>query len=418
MIGASRAASIVPLAATAGFALAALAGCATYQGKVNEARDLIQQARPAEAVAKLEPLANQAGDDQLIYMLDYATALQLSGRFKESAAAFNKCEKIADVQDYHSLSNIASSLVLSEEMVQYKGEDFEKVLINAVNAINYVMTGEYDDALVEVRKVNQKLRKYQVEAKRDYEQNPFAFYLSAIIWEAERKWDDAYIDYKRTFELLPSYPPLREDLVRAAIKAQRPDELDEWKKKFPDVKPKPEWSNPGMGELVFVYQQGWGPRKRPRPEAPRFPRLEPTFSAIKAANLIVNGSVAGRTQMVYSAQDVAIKTLDDAYAALVAKRVAGIATKAVIADQIAQKNKALGAVAWIAMNVADRADLRQWSTLPESFQIARVFLKAGTYKVAAEGLYGSGAPGGERMPERTVVIKPGKKTFMSWRSVL
>lgn len=393
-------------------------GCATYQNKVDDARHALVTSQPQVAVEKLEPLANQDGNDQLIYILDYATALQKAGRYKESAQAFGRAEKIADIQDYHSLTKVASSLVLSEEMVQYKGDDYEKVLINAMNAFNYLEMNELDEALVEVRKLNQKLYKYKYEAKRDYEQNPFAYYLSAVIWEADRKWDDAYIAYKSAYDLIPDYAPLREDLIRAAIRAQRPEELEQWKQKFPEVKIKPEWRDPKMGEIVFVYQQGWGPRKKPRPESPRFPMLVPTHSGTEQAKLIVEGSgVEGMTATVFNVEQVAIKTLNDDFARLVGSRVAGIATKAVIADQIRQKNEALGAIAWVAMNLADRADLRQWSTLPATFQIARIPIKAGKYKVRAQGLNDSGSETSEQMPERAIEVRPGRKVFVTWRSV-
>lgn len=408
---------VVRVGAAAGF-LSLFVGCATYQVKVGDARSALAYGEATKAVSILEPLAKEGGNDQLVYLLDYATALQKVGRYKESADAFAKAERIADIQDYHSLTKVTSSLLLSEEMVQYKGDDYEKVLINAVNAINYLEMGELDEALVEVRKLNNKLYKFKYEAKRDYEQNPFAYYLSAVIWEADRKWDDAYIAYKNAYDLIPDYPPLKEDLIRAAIRAQRPEELEKWKKKFPDVKIRPEWSDRAMGEIVLVYQQGWGPRKKPRPESPRFPMLVPTMSGTSHAKLIVDGSdLAATSNRVFSVQKVAIKTLDDDYARLVASRVAGVAAKAVVADQIRQRNEALGAIAWVAMNLADRADLRQWSTLPETFQIARVYVKAGKYKVRAQGLNITGDETAEQMPERDVEVKPGRKAFVTWRSV-
>ena len=403
--------------ASAGVAFASLAGCATYQGKIEESRELLRNGRADEAAQKLAPLAARENDDQLVYMLDWATALQLAGHYRESASAFNRAEKIADVQDYHSLSNIASSLVLSEEMVQYKGDDYEKVLINAVNAINYLMMGLLDDALVEVRKVNQKLRLYRTEAKRDYEQNPFAYYLSAMIWEAGQRWDDAYIDYKRAYDLIPNYAPLREDLLRSSMRAQRADEFASWKAKFPEIKTKSEWRDRTMGELIVIHQQGWGPRKSPRPESFRFPHLTPTSSTTHAAEITLNDVVVAHTQEIYSVTRVAIKTIDDAFAGLAAKRVAGIATKAVLADQLRQQNQLLGAVAWIALNATDRADLRQWSTLPDTFQIARIPLKAGAYKLEVKGLGWGGSLDGENMPGRTINVTPGKKTFVAWRSL-
>lgn len=401
----------------AAFVLLASSGCATYQTKVSIARDSMKHGELEKAVQELEPLATQEGKDQLVYMLDYATVLQKAGRYQESARFFDKAERVADIQDYHSLSKVTSSLLLSEEMIQYKGDDYEKVLINAVNAVNFLEMGDLDGALVEVRKLNNKLYRYKYEAKRDYEQNPFAFYLSALIWEADRKWDDAYIAFKNAYEVLPSYEPLKEDLIRSAIRAQRPDEAEKWQKKFPDVKVDPSWRDRSMGEIVLVFMQGWGPRKRPRPDSPRFPYLVPIPSETQSAKLIVNETREAQTNRIFDVQSIAIKTLNDDYARLVASRVAGIATKAVVADQIRQKDETLGAIAWIAMNVADRADLRQWSTLPQTFQIARIPVKAGRYKVKSIGLSANGAPTGEEMPEREIEVKPGRKTFVSWRSV-
>jgi hypothetical protein len=412
-------------AASAAFAVLALCSCASYQTKVSGARDWMKRDNPAEAIKALEPLANKEGDDQLVYLLDYASALQQNGQYKESASALNRAGKIADIQDYHSLTKVASSLLLSEEMVQYKGDDYEKVLINAINAINYLELGDQDEALVEVRLLNEKLLKFKNDAKRDYQQNPFAFYLAALIYESNQKWDDAYISFKSAYDVAPGYVPLHEDLVRAAIRAQRPEDVEKWTKLFPEVRIRPEWKDRAMGELVVIFSQGWGPRKAPRPEAPRFPHLVPTSSQVKTARItaLPAGAEAAPTERnatsskIFSVQDVAIKTLNDDYARLVASRVGGVAVKAVVADQIAQKNKLLGAVAWIALNATDRADVRQWSTLPESFQFARLPIKAGKYKVSITGLDSSGNATADRLAEREVTVPAGRKTFLSWRSV-
>jgi uncharacterized protein len=399
----------------------ALGGCATYQKKVDHARVALRSGDSATALKELEPLALKEGDDQLVYLLDYATALQMAGQFKESAKVFGRAEKIADIQDYHSISKVTTSLLLSEEMMQYKGDDYEKVLINGLNAINYLEMGELDDALVEVRRLNQKLYKYKYEAKRDYEQNPYAFYLAALIYEAGGKWDDAYISYKSAYEVAPNYPPLHEDLVRAAIRAQRPEDVEKWKAKFPEVKIRPEWRDKSMGEVVLILMQGWGPRKYPRPENYRFPYLVPVASGVQGARLDVKGEgdekFEAQTSPIFSVQDVAIKTLNDDYARLIASRVAGRVTKAVVSDQIRQKNKLLGDLTEIALNASDRADLRQWSTLPQTIQFARIPVKAGKYTVSATGLFGYKAPTEEQMPPQQVEVKPNGKAFVAWRTV-
>ncbi len=391
-------------------------GCASYQTKVEDARKALSQENPSKAASLLEPLAHKKSDDQLVYLLDYGTALQEAHRYKDSAEAYQAAAKIADIQDYHSISKITASLLLSEEMVQYKGDDYEKVLIHAMNAVNYLELGELDDALVETRDLNTMLYKFKYEAKKNYDQNPFAFYLSALIWEANHDYDDAYIAYKSAYEVAPNYAPLRQDLVRAASNAQRPEEEAKWRSQFPEVKIDPAWRDKTMGEIVLVYEQGWGPRKVARPESPRFPMLVPYSSNTQSANLIA-GDMQIQTSRIFSVSDVAIKVMNDDVARLVAMRLGGMVAKTVVADQIGQKNKALGAVAWLAMNLVDRADVRQWSTLPQTFQIARLPLKAGKYKVNVQGLgYGNGSSG-ENMPEREVIVRAGKKTFVSWRSV-
>lgn len=399
-------------------------GCATYQAKVDDARRLLI-VDPEQAVEKLKPLADEEGRDQLVYLLDYATALQTAGRYEESVRAFLRAEKLADLKDYHSITNVAGSLALSEEMVQYKGEDFEKVLINNMNALNFLAMGRLDEALVEVRRVNEKLTKLRIDGKKDFNQSPLAFYLGAMIWESDRKFDDAYIAYKKAYDVAPTFKPLREDLIRAAIRAQRPEELEKWKKAFPEVVVRPEWRDRNMGEIVVLYLHGWGPRKQPRPESPRFPKLvSVTYDRpILGVSVSTGTTESGKLEAyasgseIYSIDEVAIKALEGDYGRLVGSRIAGVAAKAVLADQLRQKDNVVGQLAWIAMNLADRADLRQWSTLPSAFQVARIPLKAGTYQIQLQS-GGAFAPiTGKSIAAsvRTVEVRPQSKSFVIWR---
>lgn len=392
-------------------------GCATYQNKVKDAQQSLRQGRPGEAVKFLEPLANKESDDQLVYLLEYATALQASGKFKESNQAFHKADKMSEVQDYHSISRITGSLLLSEGMVQYKGEDYEKVLINAFSAINYLMLGELDEALVEARRLNEKLNKYKNDAKRPYEQNAFARYLSAMIWESDKKWDDAYIDYKEAYRLNPNFLGLHKDLVRVSKKSGRMTDYQKWRSKFPDVKWNKEWDNNNFGEIVVIYQQGWGPVKRANPDSPRFPKLFYRSSKTKQARVEVAGNQV-ITEEVYSISDVAVKTFNDQMGALIAKRIAGIVAKEAVAHRLRKENELLGIVAWVGMHASDRADTRQWSMLPQGFQVARVRLPAGKYKINVSGQDKFGVKTGEGLFNQEVEVRPGKLTFINWRSYL
>ncbi len=402
---------------SAAFAGCLFLGCATYQGKVEKSREEIRAGQFDSAIDQLKLLAEKENDDQLVYLLDYGVALQLAGKYKESADAFNKADKLSEVQDYHSISRIAGSLVLNEEMVQYKGEDYEKVLINAENAVNYIMLKDPDAALVEVRRLNEKLYKYKTEAKKDLGQNFFAVYLSALIWEGNQNYDDAYIAFEDAYKIKPNFEWIGKDLIRAAKKARRDDSYKKWKKEFPNVVEDKNWYDKNFGELVVIYQQGWGPRKNFHPASHRVPKLYPSSSWTHRIKVNVDQSQTVSSYEAFDVTDQAMKTLNDQYDALIAKRVGGVVAKAVVADQIRQKNALLGDLTWIALNVADRADLRHWSTLPESFQVARLYLPAGKHKFSIQGISSYGDLTGENVSDVEVEIRPGKKTFYAWRSL-
>lgn len=409
------------------FSITLLASCSHFAKTSSQSNSYLKAREYDKALEILKPLAEKEGDDQLVYLLDYGTALQLAGKYDESIKVFLEADDIAAVKDYYSLSRIAGSILLNEGMVQYKGDDFEKVFIHVYLALDFLMKQDLDGALVETRRTNEILQKYRDEAKKNYDQNAFAFYLSGIIWEADKKWDDAFISYKDAFTQNPTNRVFQKDLYRLSKMASRQDEANFLFKKnginilevakLADENP----IGKNDSELVFIYQQGEGPIKKPNPSFPRIPKLYPQASEAVAVKVSVSGGALSGTKSassreVYSVTDVAIKTLDDQYAGLIAKRAAGIAAKYVAAEQISKKNELLGAVAWIGLNLADQADLRQWSNLPGTFQIARIKLPPGEYEVSADSLDYRGNSLSEKMFPQKVQIKPKQKTFITWRS--
>lgn len=395
------------------------AGCASYQNKISEPRKLIKQGQTTEALVKLKELSDKPSDDQLVYLLEYGTALQIAGQYKESNEAFLKADRLTDLNDFHSVTNIVGATLGSETMIQYKGESYEKFLINAMLAINFLMLNQRDDALVEARRINDKLSKMKMDGREPYELSPFSKYLSALIWESDKKYDDAYIAFEESYKLDPTNPLIGEDLIRSAKNARRDESYKKWKSQFPQIKEDPSWYDKSQGEVILIFQQGWGPEKKPMPGQYRYPTLVPVWSETQYAELIVEMSSDPEphaTSRIYDIEGIAVKTLREDYGSLIARRVGGVVAKAVVADQFRQKDKVLGELAWIAMNLADQADLRQWSMLPQTIQLARAKVKPGEYKVRVLYKSGSGALLGEG-PEQQVTISANKKVFLNYRSL-
>jgi len=394
-----------------------LSSCATYQGKVHKSRELISEGQTTKAVEELKTLAEKQDGDQLVYLLDYGTALQLDGNHKESNRIFLLADKLSEQLDYQSVSKVAGSLLLSEEMVQYKGDTFEKIFINAYLALNFLELNQLDEALVESRRINEKYLKLRAEEKKIFEVNPFAKYLSALIWEADQKWDDAAIAYAEAYKLDPQISFLNEDLIRLTKKARRTDEHEKWKKHFPEVKEKPEWYDKSYGELVVIVQQGWGPRKAFNPIDYMWPILRPVYSQTQRARLTIEGQGSFDSRIIYNTEVAAIKTLQEDALSLVGRRLAGRVAKDLASEELRKKNEALGTIAWIVMRASDRADLRQWSTLPQTIQMIRVYLKAGEYNMSLLGLGSANEPTIDSKETQKIRIKPGHKTFVNWRTV-
>lgn len=139
------------------------------------------------------------GRSRLLYFLELGMLLQIEGRYAESNAAFENAKRIGDALYTRSLTNEGVSLMTNDYALDYAGENFERTLIHLFSALNYVLLNEPDSALVEARQVGEYLRKLQVDSTNEnvYQEDAFARYLSAMLFEAGGEFDSAFVDYKK-----------------------------------------------------------------------------------------------------------------------------------------------------------------------------------------------------------------------------
>ncbi len=387
-----------------------LTGCASYQNKVDAARESLRHGRYDEAAEAFGSLALQPGGDQLVYLLDWGLSLYLAERYEESIEAFTAADQLVDLNDYLSLSKETASLLLGQEMVQYKGTSYEKLLINVYLALNFLQLNQLESAAVEIRKLRLRLGQLSEQGEKDYNRSFLASYLSAVVWEMAGEWDSAVIDYETAYKLSPDVSLLRQDLLRATYRARRMERhrqlLEQWGVSFDPSQLKTH------GQVVFLVHQGWVSRLRISSANYRLPELQRVPARTQRVELKLTSEADEEVQVsevIFDLDDMAHQYMGDIIMPLLVKRLAGVAAKAVAADQVRQKNETLGALAWVAMNVSDRADLRQWSTLPETFQILRFTLKPGTYEVSTKSGEAQGA-----LPQK-ITVEAGKIHFEDFR---
>lgn len=387
--------------------------------------DAFRSGRYEDAAKRLrEGLTDQGTDgrDALLYYLDLGLVLHTAGQYEESTKVFLKADPIAEIKDYTSLAAETATLFTTDNIKDYKGEDFEKVLINTYLAMNYALIGDYENALVEARRVNSKLYRMVTEGQRKYKQNAFARYLSATLYEASGDPNAAYIDYKFTYDLQPDYPGLGRDLWRTARLSGLNEEAEDWSRRLSLTREDRDAAmasaaRSGKGEIIVIYENGISPIKRPNPQFTQLPRFYPRYNPVRQASIEIGPVGAGaaiargNTGMLHDVEATAIENLDEKYGGMIAKKLAGVVAKEVVAAQVEKKTDSplLGALTRLFFYASDQADVRSWNLLPRDLQVARFTVEPGTYEVRALPM-GAGA-----LPPRTVAVGKGKKAFVAFR---
>ncbi len=106
---------------------------------------------------------NYGNDSRLIFLMDTAMVHLECGNYIQANKYFHEAEALGEKLWTESVSRQAISLVSSDLVLQYPGEDFERALINLFSALCYLRLREYDEALVECRRLDTLLSGYNAE---------------------------------------------------------------------------------------------------------------------------------------------------------------------------------------------------------------------------------------------------------------
>jgi hypothetical protein len=411
----------------AAFFISALSGCSSARMSDKESDQLFQRGDYDAAAKHLREGLESQGEnsrDSLLYTLDIGLALHSGGHYDESIKTFAEADKLAEIKDYTSISKETATLLVSDNIKDYKAEEFENVLISAYQAMNYALENNTEDALVEARRVNQKLYMMDTQGKRKYQQSAFARYLSAVLYESEGDWNDAYVDYKNVLALDPSFPGLGRDLWRLALLNQNDDDMQKWDEQFGLTAQDHarEKARTHKSEIIVLYENGISPIKRPNPSFNSVPKFYPRYNPVAYAEVSIRPGgqqgpfqVAGTTAVLDNIQAMAIENLEEKYGAIVAKKIAGMVAKGAVGYGVAKATGSplLGELAGLVLYKADTADTRSWNLLPQSLQLLRIEVEPGAPGASYDVLV---RPVGSRaLPIKTVQVPKDKKVFVDFR---
>ena len=166
--------------------------------------------------------------ERLLYYLDAGMLHHIQGNWQQSNDLLTRAEDAIQELYTKSVARAAGSMLLNDTSLEYSGEDYEDIYINVFKALNFLELGNPEAAMVEVRRVDEKLSflelKYARMAKEmeqdseakvqfknsrgRFHSSALASYISMIMYEADRRMDDARIDYDNLHYAFKSQPEL------------------------------------------------------------------------------------------------------------------------------------------------------------------------------------------------------------------
>lgn len=352
-------------------AVCLLSSCASQNYLSKKGHDLYRRSEYEPAAVEFEKEIPTAKANVVLYDLDAGMARFRAGQYREAIRHFLAAEKQTQIKDYTSVSEEVGTLLSSDNVRGYKGEDFEKLLINVYLALSYASLGEFDEARVEARKINLTISKMVHDGKRNYSEWPLARYFSAMLWEYDREYDNAYIDYQQVYKLEPTFPGIGDDLVTLAKKNGERDDLKQWSEAFPSAqirnlkRKNPEW--------VVVYESGRMPRKAPRGEDMSLPRIPYSEGSEEGYRIKSGSEVFECRAKVMDLAKTARDYLEDRIVRMKLAKIAGTVAKFAVSQAVAKasNNENLGLLTYILMLLSDQADLRSWVSLPHDLFMCR-----------------------------------------------
>lgn len=403
--------------------------CANYYQANYSFNQEFERGNLNSALATLQAKSSEAnGKREFLFNVNNGLVLSMLGRYAESNEYFEKAFLFGE--DYRlNYLNEAASYLTNPMITTYKGEDHEHLMLLYYKALNFLKMGKTEEALVECRRVNIRLQqlsdRYQNENK--YQRDAFIHILMGVIYDTDKDYNNAFIAYRNALEIYQndykrlfgfSAPEqLKKDILRTSWLSGFTDEFNQYKNEF--EMPEYEYIAPEGGELVFFWHNGLSPVKAEwginfmvdrrgnmvyfynrelgltfpfplegydereknglasleffRVALPRYVERPCYYSE---ATLTLQGNSI-QLQLLEDVNKIAFKSLQQRMDLELSKALIRVALKKVAEHQVKQEDKTLGSVLGMINAITEKADTRNWQTLPHSIYYTRIPLNVG-----------------------------------------
>jgi hypothetical protein len=345
--------------------------------------------------------------DLILYYLDKGMLAHYARDFEESSRLLEEGERAIEDAFTKSITQEIGSYLINDNVRAYDGEDYEDIYINAFNALNYYHRQDPEGALVEIRRMNNKLQALAAKygpltsglrqkaleetgsdfsgkdtiGSAEFSNSALGRYLGILFYRGQGKQDDARIDLDGLRLAFAQAPGVYTHPI--------PSSLEE------------ELTVPaGMARLNVIGFSGLSPVKEE--STLRIPLANFNYIKIALPVMVYRPSEAGRIEVVFDNQEkftlelledmeaVARETFKEHLKVIYLKSITRAAAKgvtAVVFDEISRNEDGvtgavfglLGLGAQIFTEVSEIADLRMSRYFPAKAYVGGITLQPGRY---------------------------------------
>jgi len=399
----------------------------------------------SEAAAWVEGKKNKmyADKDAHLYALDKAVLLHDAQSHQESDALLAQAQQRIEDLYTKSASATLGKVVVNDLTTPYEAADYEKAFTYFYRAMNFLQQDNLSDAAVEARRAAFFLDHLRASQQKGYNDDPFIQYFASLIFESVGQRSDARISRENA---LNAYRKQGGKLDVQTPHFVVPADADQW------------------GEIILLHYNGLLPLKKTQtlqlawnraisiassPQETRYevapevenaiyagimgnaitialPALENQRYQVRSSLAVVDGQRYPLLKMAnlgaLAHQDLEEKMPGIWFRTVtraVIKQVAAVQARHAVNHATDKQDSALGDFAGMLVSVLgaafEKADTRQWFTLPAEIHMTRIFVQPGKRDIQLLLKDGYGNIVGEKVFEN-VKVGRGERVFLHYRS--
>lgn len=379
--------------------------------------------------------------DALLYYLDMGTVLHDGGKPAQSDLLFAKAQQRTDELFTQSLTAHAGRYIINDLTVPYYPAPYEQALTYYYRAMNFLQQDDVADALVEANKAVFYLDHLPDVQNKPRLTSPFVQYFASLVFESAGKRDDARIARTRALQGYAALDgadglPARPDFASSAVQnggevvlvhangllplkisqtfqVSWGDVLFWMHSTQEDQEPSPALQNAIMTGLLGNSVTVAYPVLMPQPYRIRSSEAVTADGRVFPTVLMENVAAAQQADL----QDNQTASFLRMALRAAAKRTAAVQARHMVAQS--SDNESAGDLAGLIVSilgtVTEKADTRQWFTLPAQFRMTRFYVPAGVQDIVLRFKDGYGNIV-EEHTVKDVCVPAGGRVYLHYRT--